>query len=370
MVTEPKDVQFLKLDKYNLSLKTRLIQKLDEVIEGGQYILGDHLAEFEKSFSDYCGVSGSVGVANGLDALKLILEGYGIGHEDEVIVPAFTFIATWLAVSAVGANPVPVEIEENGFNISIDEIEKAITTRTKAIIAVHLYGIPCNTTKLKSLCEAHDLKLIEDAAQAHGAFFGGDRVGSLGHAAAFSFYPSKNLGCLGDGGLVASSDLTLLKKVQLLRNYGSNIKYVHEIIASNSRLDDLQASFLMLKLSELDAQNAWRGKLVSRYQENLKHANAKLPTVPAGASPVWHLFPILIENRDKVMKKLSQNGIQTSIHYPIPPFKQKAYHNKYNISAFKRSIYVANSTLSLPLGPLMTFDEVDYVSENLMRALK
>jgi dTDP-4-amino-4,6-dideoxygalactose transaminase len=291
-------------------------------------------------------------VGNGLDALHLILRGYGIGACDEVIVPSNTFIATWLAASYAGATPVPVEPDARTYNIDPALIEAAITDRTKAIIVVHLYGQPADMDAINAIAERHHLKVIEDAAQAHGARYKGRRVGSLGDAAAFSFYPGKNLGAIGDGGVVVTNDPNLAERVRVLGNYGSHIKYHNEVKGYNSRLDELQAAFLRAKLPVLDEWNARRKAIAAQYLRQLEASTLILPHVPDWAEPVWHLFVVRSQQRDALQKHLGDAGIGTMIHYPIPPHLQSAYLElEYGPGSFPISEIIHKQVLSLPIGP-------------------
>jgi dTDP-4-amino-4,6-dideoxygalactose transaminase len=281
------------------------------------------------------------------------LRAYGIGEGDEVIVPANTYIATWLAVSYAGAKPVPIEPNEKTYNINPTLIEQAITERTKAIIAVHLYGQPADMDSINDLAKIYNLKVIEDAAQAHGSKYKGRRAGSLGDAAGFSFYPGKNLGALGDGGAITTNDSILAEKVKVLRNYGSRIKYYNEIKGFNSRLDELQAAFLRVKLSKLDEWNKRRSAVANRYLESLQNCSGiVLPYVADWAEPSWHVFAVLFSERDKLQTYLFDSGIDTLIHYPIPPHLSEAYADmRYKVGDFPITEKIAKSVLSIPIGP-------------------
>lgn len=349
-------IPFLDLKAPYLELKKELDEAYKRVMESGWYILGEECQAFEKEFADYCGTKHCIGVGNGLDALHLILRGYGIGEGDEVIVPANTYIATWLAVSYAGAKPIPVEPDEKTYNINPILIEQAITKKTKAIIAVHLYGQPADIDSINALAKKHNLKVIEDAAQAHGAKYKGHRAGSLGDAAGFSFYPGKNLGAIGDGGAVTTNDPVLAEKVKVLRNYGSRIKYYNEVKGFNSRLDELQAALLRVKLSKLDEWNKRRNVVANMYLEGLKNCDGViLPYVPEWAEPVWHQFVILSTSRDKLQKYLTNNDIETLIHYPIPPYVSEAYADMgYRMDDLPITKKMAKSVLSLPMGPHLT----------------
>src|SRR5882762_609929 len=319
------NVPFLDLKAEYAELKSDLDAAIQRVLASGWYILGAELEAFEKAFAAYCAVSHCVGVGNGLDALHLILRALEIGFGDEVIVPANTYIATWLAVSYSGATPVPVEPEERTYNIDPSRIEEAITSKTKAIIAVHLYGQPADMDAINEIAARHGLKVIEDAAQAHGARYKGRRAGSLADAAGFSFYPSKNLGALGDGGAVTTDDDALADRVRVLRNYGSRQKYRNETKGYNSRLDELQAALLREKLRLLDQWNERRRSIARRYLEGLAGLPLVLPHVPPGCEPIWHVFVVRSARREWLASTLEAAGIGTLVHYPIPPHLQPAY---------------------------------------------
>lgn len=326
---------------------------LERVLASGWYILGEEVKAFERDFSAYCETAYCVGVGNGLEALHLILRAYDIGEGDEVIVPANTFIATWLAVSYTGALPVPVEPDKRTYNIDPQCIEAAITPRTRAIIAVHLYGQPADMDVINAIAGKHNLKVIEDAAQAHGARYKGRRVGSLGNAAGFSFYPGKNLGALGDGGAVTTNDFELAEKIRMLANYGSKEKYRHEIKGFNSRLDEIQAACLRVKLKYLDHWNGQRQILAAEYLQVLAHINEiGLPYVMENVDHVWHLFVIRTPQRDRLQKRLAESGIGTMVHYPIPPHLQGAYADRGMTSGmFPITECMCDEVLSLPMGP-------------------
>lgn len=346
------NIPFLDLKAPHEELKTELRMAFDRVIDSGWYILGNEVKQFEQEFAAYCEASHCVGVGNGLEALHLILRAYGIGAGDEVIVPANTYIATWLAASYAGAAPIPVEPDERTYNIDPALIEAAITPRTRAIIAVHLYGQPADMDAINAIAKKHHLKVIEDAAQAHGARYKGRRVGTLGDAAGFSFYPGKNLGAIGDGGAVTTNDPELADKVRVLGNYGSHVKYHNEVKGFNSRLDELQAAFLREKLKKLDQWNERRKAIATEYRNVLTGIKVVLPHVPEWADPVWHLFVICNRQRDQLQKKLSEAGIGAMIHYPIPPHLQGAYAELgLGLGTFPISERIHREVLSLPIGP-------------------
>lgn len=351
-------IPFLDLNAPHDELRNELRNAFERVLDSGWYILGNEVKLFEHEFAGYCEAQYCVGAGNGLEALHLILRAYGIGVGDEVIVPSNTYIATWLAASYAGATPIPVEPDERTYNIDPTLIEAAITPRTKAIIAVHLYGQPADMDAINAIAKKHNLKVIEDAAQAHGARYKGRRVGALGDAAGFSFYPGKNLGAIGDGGAVTTNDPGLAEKVRVLCNYGSRVKYHNEVKGFNSRLDELQAAFLREKLKKLDAWNDRRKAIAEEYLNTLNGSNVVLPHVPDWADPVWHLFVVRNTQRDQLQQKLSEAGIGTMIHYPIPPHLQGAYAELgYGVGAFPISERIHREVLSLPMGPHLAFEQ-------------
>ncbi len=356
------NIPFLDLGAPYLELQHELDEAYRRVMESGWYILGHETEAFEAEFGAYCEVQHCIGVGNGLDALHLILRAMDIGAGDEVIVPSNTYIATWLAVSYAGATPVPVEPDERTFNLDPARIEAAITPRTKAIMPVHLYGQPADMEPINLLAEKFNLKVIEDAAQAHGARYRGKRTGGLGHAAGFSFYPGKNLGAIGDGGAVTTNDADLAERIMLLRNYGSKVKYWNEEKGFNSRLDELQAAFLRVKLSRLDEWNERRQKVALQYLNGLTLAGLRLPFVPDWCEPVWHLFVVCHPDRDRLQRLLKEADIGTLIHYPVPPHLQQAYREfQLKIGDYPLAERLANETLSLPIGPHIKPDAVDKV---------
>jgi dTDP-4-amino-4,6-dideoxygalactose transaminase len=365
------EIQFNSIKTINLELLQEFHNALERVIKSGEYILGEEVKHFEEEFSHYCNTKKCIGVGNGLDALHLILRAYEIGHGDEVIVPSNTFIATWLAVTNSGAQPVPVEPDELTYNINPLNIVQAITPRTKAIIAVHLYGQPAQMEAINLIAKKYSLRVIEDSAQAHGAQYKGLRVGGLADAAGFSFYPGKNLGALGDSGAVTTNDTVLAEKIYALRNYGSKIKYKHEIQGFNSRLDELQAAFLKEKIKKLDKWNDERRKIAQRYLKGLEECDLILPYVPDWADPVWHLFVVRVKNRELLVKKLTSKGIGTMVHYPTPPYLQPAY----SMLGFKREDFpiseiIHHEVLSLPVWPMMSDHQVDFIIDTIRTALK
>lgn len=360
-----KQVPFLDLKALYLELKEELDAAYRRVMESGWYILGEEVAAFEEEFADYCDVKYCIGVGSGLDALHLILRAMDIGAGDEVIVPSNTFIATWLAVSYAGASPVPVEPDETTYNIDPTRIEAAITQKTKAIMPVHLYGQPADMEPILEIADRYQLKVIEDAAQAHGARYKGKRVGGFGNAAGFSFYPGKNLGAFGDGGAVTTNDSIIADKVKSLRNYGSQKKYSHDIKGFNSRLDELQAAFLRVKLRHLDEWNVRRRKIADQYlTELLVYDYLILPQVPPWAEPVWHIFVVRSQERDLLQKHLADCGIQALIHYPVPPHRQGAYQELSHLS-LPVSERIHKEVLSLPMSPAMDATHVQCVWDAL-----
>jgi len=346
-------VPFLELRPAYDELRAEFDAAYRRVMDSGRYLLGTELEQFESEFASYCQAEFCVGVGNGLDALHLILRAYGIGAGDEVIVPSNTYIATWLAVSYAGATPVPVEPDPETFNIAPQNIEAAITSKTKAVMPVHLYGQPADMDPIISIARKHKLKVIEDNAQAQGARYKGRRTGSLGDAAATSFYPGKNIGAFGDAGAVTTNDAELADHVRALRNYGSKKKYHNDSQGYNSRMDELQAAFLRAKLKKLDEWNARRGAAAARYFSELGASPAlKLPFVPEWADPVWHLFAVRHSRRNEFQNSLASAGIGTLIHYPIPPHLSGAYAQAaWKPGDFPLAEEIAKSELSLPIGP-------------------
>lgn len=355
-------IKFLDLKAINNQYKEEINEAVKRAIDSGWYILGKENEDFEEEFARFCGVKHCIGVANGLDALTIIIKAYGFGTGDEIIVPANTYIASILAISANGAIPVPVEPDINTFNIDPDKIEEKITSRTKAILPVHLYGQAVNMDKIYELAKKYNLKIIEDSAQAHGAYFKEKRTGSLGDASGFSFYPGKNLGAMGDGGAITTNDDELAEKVRILGNYGSEIKYKNMYKGFNSRLDELQAAILRVKLAFLDRDNQRRREIAKYYRENITNTGIILPHITDEASHVWHLFIVRSQNRANLQKYLTENNIQTLIHYPIPPHKQQAYQ-EWNLLSLPVSEKIHNEVLSLPISPVMTDSDVYKVAE-------
>ena len=349
-------IPFLDLKNINLRQRDAFHAALDRVLDSGWLILGKETESFELEFADFCGTKYAVGVANGLDALHLVLRAWGIGPGDEVIVPSNTYIATWLAVTQTGATPVPVEPVEAYYNIDSSLVEAAITSRTRAIIAVHLYGQPAQMEPLMLIAERHGIKVLEDAAQAHGAAYKGRRAGSLGNAAGFSFYPGKNLGALGDGGAVTTDDGALAERLRVLRNYGSKVKYHNDVVGYNSRLDEVQSAFLRAKLPLVNEDNASRTQIADQYTRAFaSRCDLVLPRVAADCKSAWHLYVIRHRQRDALADALSKAGIGTVIHYPVPPHLQPAY-GSLNIKPADLAVAkrIHDEVLSLPIGPTQT----------------
>ncbi len=358
------DVPFLNAREINARYADELKAAAGRVIDSGWYVLGDELAAFEREFADYCGVRHAVGVGTGLDALALILRGYkelgAMAEGDEVIVPGNTFIASFLAITENRLVPIPVEPELASFNIDPACVEAAIGPRTRAIMAVHLYGQLANMPALIALAQRHDLILIEDAAQAHGARRDGRKAGAFSDAAAFSFFPTKNLGALGDGGAVVTDNSLLAERVRALRNYGSSVKYHHLFQGVNSRLDEIQAAMLRVKLRYLDEDVAWRRKVSLRYREGILRPDIQLPAVACEEAHAWHLFVVRTAHRDALQRHLQARGIQSQVHYPVPVHRQPAYPALLG-AHLPLTEQLQDEVLSLPMGPTLRDDDVDRV---------
>ncbi len=361
-------IKFLDLLSINKQFEPELSNSISRVVQSGWYLLGNEVKKFENSFADFCGVKNCIGVANGLDALILILRAYkelGILKDgDEIIVPANTYIASILSISANNLVPVLVEPSINTYNLDPEKVEEKITLRTKALLVVHLYGQAAEMDPIKNIALKYKLKVIEDSAQAHGAIYKGNRTGSLGDASGFSFYPGKNLGCLGDGGAVTTNDDELATVVRTIANYGSQKKYVNQYKGINSRLDEIQAAILSVKLSKLDSDNERRREIAQVYLKTISNVLISLPTVKDRNAHVWHLFVIRCKKRDQLQKYLAQKEIQTLIHYPIPPHKQEAYREWKDLS-YPVTEQIHDEVLSLPMGPTLKDDEVKYVASIL-----
>ena len=364
-------IPFLDLKATYTELQSEIDAAIKRVLDSGWYILGKEVDAFEREFATYCEARHCLGVANGLDALHLGLLALGVGEGDEVIVPSNTYIATWLAVSRCGATPIPVEPDAATYNLDSLRIQAAITPRTKVILPVHLYGQPADMDPILAIARQHGLKVLEDAAQAHGARYKGKRIGSHGDVVAWSFYPGKNLGAYGDGGAVTTNDRDLADRILLLRNYGSRVKYHNEVTGFNSRLDELQAALLRVKLPRLDEWNDRRRQFAMYYKQALSaQTQLVLPFVPEWAEPVWHLFIIRCGQRDALQKKLAEARVGTMIHYPIPPHLQLAYAGlHYNVGDFPLSERLAKEVLSLPMGSHLTENDLRTVTFEVLRAL-
>lgn len=362
-------IQFLDIGGINRRHENYFKEAQDRVLRSGRFILGPECEKFEHEFAAYCGAKHCIGVGSGLSALELVLRAWEIGPGDEVIVPANTFIATWLAVSQVGARIVPVEPEIDSFNIDPERVEAAITPRTRAIIPVHLYGTPADTDALMNIGARHGIRVLEDAAQAHGATVGNRKAGALCDAAAFSFYPGKNLGALGDGGAVLSNDAAFADKVRSLRNYGSRAKYIHDEMGFNSRLDELQAAFLRIKLGCLDSDNDARRVTADKYWHGLSDLDPEIirpPKMTPNSS--WHLYVIRSAHRARLMQHLTQRGVGCMIHYPVPPYLQRAYSQLgYGEADFPITTSLSEEVLSIPIGPHLSANDIDFVIEQLRR---
>ncbi len=358
-------IKFLDLHKINERFRGEMDAAVKRVLDSGWYLLGKEVEQFEADFAAYCGTKHCIGVANGLDALNLIIKAYGFGPGDEIIVPANTYIASILAISENGCTPVLVEPDWNTRLIDIDKIEAAVTPKTKAIMVVHLYGRAVEMEEVWAVAKKHDLKIIEDSAQSHGAKYKGKRCGNLGDASGFSFYPGKNLGCLGDGGAVTTNDGELATKIRAIRNYGSDYKYHHIYKGTNSRLDEIQAAFLRVKLPHLDEDNAKRRTIAERYIKEIQNPLIETPQLPAyPEGHVWHVFAVTCPERDRLQKYLEDNGIQTNIHYPTPPHKQGAYEELSGLS-LPITEKMHREILSLPMSPVLTDDEVSKVIDTV-----
>lgn len=356
-------VPFVSFETMHKEIRDEIIHKFEDIYDENIFITGKEVQQFEKEFSDYCGTTYAVGCATGLDSLYLILRAFDIGGGDEVILPSNTFIATALAVSYTGAIPVFVEPKLETYTIDPERIEEKITDRTKAIIAVHLYGRMADMNAVKSIADKYGLKVIEDAAQAHGASFEGKRAGSLGDAAGFSFYPGKNLGALGDGGIVTTNNKELAEKIRMLANYGSSIKYHHEYQGTNSRLDELQAGFLRIKLQHLNKWNTFRNHVAMSYLEGIINPHIILP-LPEDDSYycVWHIFAIRCTKRNELEEYLKSKGIMTLRHYPIPMHLQRAYENlNVEKGMLPLAEEISETELSLPMYYGMKKEQINYV---------
>jgi len=361
-------IPFLNLKAPYAELREAIDAAVSRVASSGWYILGEEVEAFEAEFAAYCQASHCVGLGNGLDALHLALRAMGVGAGDEVIVPSNTYIATWLAVSQCGATPVPVEPTLATYNLDPERIEAAITPRTKVILPVHLYGQPADLDPILEIADRRGLRVLEDAAQAHGARYKGRRIGSHGSVVAWSFYPGKNLGGMGDGGAVTTDDPELADRIRVLGNYGSRTKYLNEVQGVNSRLDPIQAAILRVKLPHLDAWNARRATVAGRYRAALAGSALILPAAPQWADPAWHLFVVRHPHRDRLQARLAEAGIGSLIHYPIPPHQQQAYAaSGFAAEAFPLASRMAKELLSLPIGPHLSAEDAAYVAVEVAR---
>jgi dTDP-4-amino-4,6-dideoxygalactose transaminase len=369
-MTQQMKVPFVDLHAQYLSIAPEVTNAMTQVVERGDYILGDDGRSFEEEFARYIGTSEAIGVASGLDALELALRAFGVEPGDEVITAANTFIATALAILATGARPILVDIDPATYNIDPAAIESAITPRTKAIMPVHLYGQPAEMKPILEIASKRGLIVIEDAAQAHGARYDGRRAGSLGHAAGFSFYPAKNLGAYGDGGMVVANDPAAAEKIRKLRNYGQRVKYEHSVIGINSRLDTIQAAVLRVKLRHLDRWNEARAEHAAAYDSLLAGTSIVLPKTAEKCTHVHHLYVIQVEHRSEVQEILIARGIGTGIHYPIPIHLQEACAGLgYRRGDFPVTEDAASKILSLPMYAEMTREQREFVAENLLQAV-
>lgn len=362
-------VPFLDLRAGYLELKSEIDAAVARVLDSGWYILGEEVDAFEAEWATYCEAKYAVGLANGLDALHLALLAMGVGPGDEVIVPSNTYIATWLAVSQCGATPVPVEPDARTYNIDPSLIEAAITSKTKVILPVHLYGQPVDLDPILAIARKHGLRVLEDAAQAHGARYKGQRIGAHGDVVAWSFYPGKNLGALGDGGAVTTNDPDIADRIRVLRNYGSRVKYVNEVKGYNSRLDPIQAAVLRVKICYLDEWNGRRKAIAQQYATALVQTGLVLPCVPDWAEPAWHLYVVRDTQRDALQRHLADMGVGSMIHYPLPPHKQIAYAAAgYLQEAFPLATLFADEVLSFPIGPHLAPKDADIVAATVVLA--
>lgn len=363
-------IPFLDLKATNSRYRDLISNAVERVIASGWYILGEEVSSFETEFAAYTGSKHCVGVANGLDALTLSLRALGIGPGDEVIVPSHTYIATWLAVSQTGATLVPVESGVDSYTISALGIKEVISNRTKAIIPVHLYGQACDIGGIRSLANDHGLYVVEDAAQAHGAKYKDRQIGSHGHAVCWSFYPGKNLGALGDGGAITTNSDELATSLRSLRNYGSSVKYQHDMLGYNSRLDEIQAAILREKLVLLNEDNAIRANLAAIYSEQLCGTELRLPVQFDYSSDVWHLYVVRHPKRDVIVRLLNERGVNTVIHYPTPCHLQGSYeYLGFGVGSFPHAELLANEVFSLPLGPAQSVQDTYEIVGHIKDAL-
>lgn len=363
-------IPFLEIGDSYRELKSEIDTSVLRVLNSGNYILGSEVEDFEINWAQYCEAKYAVGLANGMDALILALRSLDVGPEDEVIVPSHTYIATWLAISAVGAIPVPVEPDPNTYNIDPINISSAITQKTKVLLPVHLYGQPANIDPILKIAKQHGLSVVEDAAQSHGARYKGRRIGAHGDIVCWSFYPGKNLGAFGDAGAITTDRADLAEKIQILRNYGSPKKYVNNLRGINSRLDPIHAAVLGVKLKYLSKWNDRRRAIADMYQKELKNIGLVLPFVPEWAEAVWHLYVIRSSKRDSLKDRLTDEGIGILMHYPIPPHMQKAFTSLgFTGDSFPLAQKLANEVLSLPIGPQLEIKNAEYIVSALKSVL-
>ena len=363
------NVPFLDLRATYAELQLEIDVAIKHVLDSGCYILGEEVNLFEQEYATYCKAEYCAGLASGLDALHLALLALEVGEGDEVIVPSNTYIATWLAVSQCGATPIPVEPDISTYNIDPVGIEAAITSRTKVILPVHLYGQPADMDAILAIAHKHGLKILEDGAQAHGARYKAQRIGSHGDIVAWSFYPGKNLGAYGDGGAITTNNEDIIERIRVLRNYGSKEKYINDVRGFNSRLDPIQAAILRVKLKVLDKWNSRRAEMAQRYQNELANNEVKIPFVPKWAEPAWHLYVVQHPRRDELQSYLRDAGIATLIHYPIPPHLQQAYASAgFARGQFPIAEQMARQLLSLPIGPHLTEQQQNYVISRIKSA--
>jgi dTDP-4-amino-4,6-dideoxygalactose transaminase len=365
------DLPFLQLARTDPELRAELADAARRVVDSGWFVLGPEVEAFEAEFADYVGAKHCVGVGNGLDALTLVLRAWGVGPADEVIVPSFGYIATWLAVSAVGAGLQPVEPDPGTFNMAGDVVADALGERTAAVVPVHLYGQPADVGPILDRAHRHGIRVLEDAAQAHGARWRGRRVGAIGDATAWSFYPTKNLGALGDAGAVTTDDDDTADAVRVLRNYGTRHSYLSEMRGVNSRLDEMQAALLRVKLRRLDRDNDRRRVIAARYTEGLADTDLVLPAVADGVEPVWHLYVVRHPARDRLRDALAATGVGTLVHYPVSAHLQPAYADAgWAAGSFPVAERLHDEVLSLPLAPYLTDAEVESVIDRVREALR
>lgn len=360
------NIQMVDLKRQYQKIKTEIDQAIQEVLDSTQFILGKKVSDFEKNAAEYLGVKYTVGVANGTDALQISMMALGIGKDDEVITTPFTFVATTETIVMLGAKPVYVDIDPVSYNINVNKIREKITPRTKAILPVHLYGNPANMDEILSIAKEYNLYVIEDSAQGFGAEYKGKKVCSFGDVACISFFPSKNLGCYGDGGMVVTNNDELHERIRMIASHGSKVRYVHEILGMNSRLDALQAAILNVKLKYIDQWNNERIKNAQLYSEKLKNVSqVKTPTYESHSKHIFHQFTLRVENRDGLQKFLSEKGIPTAIHYPIPLHLQPAFRGFAEEGSLPEAEKAAKEVLSLPMHPDLTEDEINYISNSI-----